>query len=107
MTADDNYIKDVLIKTIRSIVPGAKVILYGSKARGTAKDDSDWDILIILDKDTVHPEDFDNIAYPIYELGWKLGVHFSTKIYTGKEWEKRSFTPFYKNIEKDGVLLWH
>jgi uncharacterized protein len=105
MTINDKYLKDVLTKAIRNIAPEAKVILYGSRARGTAKEDSDWDILIILDKDSIHPDDFDNISYPVYELGWKYGMHFSTKIYTSKEWEKRSFTPFYKNIEKEGVLL--
>lgn len=105
MNKDNKHVKNALIRKIRSIVPDSKVILYGSRARGSAQEGSDWDILIILDKENVDPEDFDNIAYPIYELGWQFGQHFSTKIYTRKEWEKRSFTPFYKNIEKEGVML--
>lgn len=105
MPKEDKQIKDALTKTIRSVTPEAKVILYGSRARGNAKEDSDWDILVILDKDIIHSDDFDNISYPVYELGWRFGKHFSTKIYTTKEWEKRSFTPFYKTIEKEGILL--
>ena len=33
--------------------PLAKVYLYGSRARGTMKPDSDWDLLILLDKDKI------------------------------------------------------
>jgi predicted nucleotidyltransferase len=28
-----------------------KIILFGSRAKGTPKEDSDWDLLIIIDKD--------------------------------------------------------
>jgi uncharacterized protein len=105
MATNDKYIQDILKKAIRTIAPEAKVILYGSRARGNAREDSDWDILVILDKDSIQSDDFDKISYPVYELGWKFGKHFSTKIYTTKDWEKRSFTPFYKNIEKEGVFL--
>lgn len=33
----------------KNMPAGGKAILFGSQARGTARDDSDWDILIILD----------------------------------------------------------
>lgn len=92
-------------QTLMTITPTARVILFGSHARGDAKSDSDWDILIILDKPKIESSDFDNISYPLYELGWKEGEHFSAKLYTRAEWQKRSFTPFYKNVEREGILL--
>ena len=91
-------------QTLSTVTSDARVILFGSQARGTALPDSDWDILVILDKPKIEPSDFD-ISYALYELGWKEGEHFSTKLYTKEEWTKRSFTPFYKNIEKEGILL--
>ncbi len=94
-------IKQVLLST----VPNGKIILFGSRARGDARDDSDWDLLILLDKPKIETSDFDRISYPLYELGWKEGEQFSPKLYTTKEWMKRSFTPFYKNIEKEGIVL--
>ena len=38
-------IKETIAKTMLS---GAKVILFGPQARGDAREDSDWDILILL-----------------------------------------------------------
>ncbi|MBS1250425.1 MAG: hypothetical protein MAG431_02019 [Chloroflexi bacterium] len=44
--------RSVLLKqvkmTVRDLSPAAEIILYGSRARGTAKADSDWDFLILL-----------------------------------------------------------
>ena len=95
-----------LIKSrVHSIVPGAKIILFGSRARGDEKLDSDWDLLILLDKHQLEPDDFDKISYPIMELGWNEGQQFSPKLYTLSNWLYRSFTPFYKSIEEDGVIL--
>ena len=92
-------------KKVISISPNAQILLFGSRARGTENNESDWDLLVLLDKDKIEDSDFDEISYPIVELGWKMGEQFSPKLYTVKEWMKRSFTPFYKNIEKEGILL--
>lgn len=97
--------REELLKSIKSVllsvVPNGKIILFGSQARK----DSDWDLLIILDKPKIEASDFDRISYPLYEFGWKEGEQFSPKLYTTKEWLKISFTPFYKNIEKEGLVL--
>ena len=60
---------DILSKAQPSV---ARAILFGSRARGEARTDSDWDILILLDKERVTPEDIDTISYPIRELGWEI-----------------------------------
>lgn len=95
-------------KTVGEVLPtGTKVVLFGSQARGDAREDSDWDILILINKDRVNNTDFDNFAYPLVELGWKLGLMINPILYTYKDWQKRNFTPFYKNVEQEGIVLCH
>ncbi len=91
--------------TILSVDQNGKVILFGSQARGTANNDSDWDLIVLLDKPKIESEDFDRIGYPLVELGWNEGEQISPKIYTFYDWQKRSFTAFYKNVEKEGIVL--
>ncbi len=98
-----------IIKSIRelkhSILPDATLILFGSQARQDATSESDWDMLILLNKEKVTPDDFEKYAYPFVELGWKLGEYFSMKLYTVSEWMNRKGTPFFKNVETEGVKL--
>jgi len=46
-----------ILKAIKELVverdSSAKIYLYGSRARGNAKKDSDWDLLILLNKDQI------------------------------------------------------
>lgn len=79
--------------------------LYGSQARGEARSDSDWDILIIMDKGELQPSDYDNVTYPLTKLGWELGTEINPIMYTKKEWEACRITPFYHNVEHDAIGL--
>lgn len=102
--------KDVILNSIQAlgtkVLPdGAKLILFGSRARGDARDESDWDLLILLDEKDVNGDTFGAFAYPFVELGWEYGTYFSPKIYTYSEWAKRKGTPFYNNVNKEGVVL--
>jgi len=96
-----NKIKNI----ITAIDPDAKVVLYGSRARGDFNSSSDWDLLVLLNKGRIEPDDYDKISWPLYKMGWEHGEQFSVKLYTCKDWEKRSFTPFYKSVEKEGIIL--
>ena len=80
-----NAIRECLAKNMPS---GGKARLFGSQARGTARDNSAWDILIILDKEKLMAADYDNITYPLTKLGWELGEEITPVMYTTKKWEK-------------------
>lgn len=99
-----NSIKNMLSEVMPQ---GGKVLLFGSQARGEARHDSDWDLLILLPKDRIKNDDFDNVAYPLIEFGWSVGAEINPLLYTYSDWEKRNFTPFYKNVKKDSIELWH
>jgi predicted nucleotidyltransferase len=104
MTSDKEILERIK-STVKEQAPDAKIILYGSRARGDARSDSDWDILVLLDREKIKSPEHDRIAYPLYELGWDLGADISVFLYTMKDWEKRKFTIFHKNVEAEGIVL--
>ena len=89
----------------RQILPDEKVILFGSQARGEAREDSDWDVLVLLNKQKKEFEDEDIYGYPFAKMGLKYKTYISVKIYTKNDWKKRKFTPFYKNVKQDGIEI--
>ena len=88
----------------RRILPNEKVILFGSQARGDARPDSDWDLLVLLDKSQKELSDEDN-AFQFVLAGWKYGTYFSIKMYTAEQWEKGKMFPFYKNVMYEGIEI--
>lgn len=106
MVKELNVIEKIKNTAALIIPENGSVLLYGSRARGEAHEDLDWDILILLEKDHISKEDYDNVVYPFYKLGWEMNAMISPIIYTKKEWKSNSFTPFYKNVEQDKVSLY-
>lgn len=95
-----------ITKKAKQVTPkGSTIILFGSRARGDNRKDSDWDILILLDKKRVELQDYDDIAYPLREKGWDLNEVINTILFTKAEWEAKNFTPFHKNVEQEGIVL--
>ena len=102
---DDAVIRSIK-QAITSIIPkDARVILFGSRARNEAKADSDWDILVLLNKERVEEGDHDEYSYPLGELGWRINQMIHPIIYSMKEWAMRKGSPFYENVEREGVEL--
>ena len=108
MTAKKHrQIIDAIRGKARQIVPaGAEVILFGSRARGDAREDSDWDVLILIDKDRITSQDIDDYTYPLRELGWLFNQCINAILYTKKDWNKSIASPFRQNVISEGVKLW-
>ena len=73
--------KETILSSIRAlgakVLPkGARLILFGSQARNDARDDSDWDLLILLNDKQLQKDAFGAFAYPFVELGWEYGTYF-------------------------------
>jgi len=50
MTGNKNILMEIK-RLVEEKDASAKIYLYGSRAKGTAKKDSDWDLLILLNRE--------------------------------------------------------
>jgi len=107
MSVAYSEILEQIVQSAKSLLPlGSEILLFGSRARGENREDSDWDILILLDRDNkVTWEDYNRIGYSINELFWERNQDVNTIIQTKSEWQSKSFTPFYKNVMEDAISL--
>jgi len=85
--------------------PRSQAILFGSRARGDARRNSDWDILWILDKEKLTQSDYDTVSYPLVLLGCEMEEEINPILYTSKEWQSYMATPFYENVVAEGINL--
>lgn len=82
-----------------------KIILYGSVARGMQTEESDVDIAVIVRNYTEDMHDKMIDLTVDLELAYDKVLSVLLIDYDNfKEWE--NILPFYKNIKKDGILLW-
>lgn len=97
---------DRIKATVHEIDPDATVILYGSRARGDQDKQSDFDLLILIDKEKITREDQKRIKYPLYEIEFETGIIISPMVFSRKEWERiHRKTPFYENVSREGQVL--
>jgi len=104
--ATDKEILEMIKKSVKSKDPNATVILYGSRARGDNRADSDVDILILLDQKRISREDEKRVKYPLYDIEFETGRIISPLVLTKSDWESRHrITPFYDRVNEEGVVL--
>ena len=80
--------------------------MYGSYARGDNSEDSDIDILVLLDKEKITFDDRKRISAPLYHIELDIDIHISPLFYTLHRWNSRlNITPLYNNVAREGILL--
>lgn len=106
MNANDQLILQRIKKSVDTTAPNAKLVLYGSYARGTNTKASDIDLLILIDKDRITWPEEKRITYPLYDIEFETGTRISPVVLSAKDWEsKHKITPFYKNVAREGIVL--
>ncbi|MCF6297851.1 MAG: nucleotidyltransferase domain-containing protein [Flavobacteriaceae bacterium] len=105
MKAKTQHISKLIRNTISLIDPKAEIILYGSRARGEERTDSDWDILILTDY-SVSLQTESKFRDKLYDLELETGEPFSVFAYSKHEWtSQQRITPFYQNVVKEGIQI--
>jgi predicted nucleotidyltransferase len=100
------YIMHAIGQKAKEIAPkGTEVILFGSQAREDAHSESDWDVLLLLDKERITANDIDEYTYPLWELGLDVNEKINAILYTKKDWNHNIASPFVENVTRDGIKL--
>jgi uncharacterized protein len=101
-----NHILQLIKKSVSKTEPNAVLILYGSYARDDYRNDSDLDLLILVDKEKITRADQKRIKYPLYDIEFDTGTIISPLIFSRKDWEmNHRITPFYENVAREGKVL--
>lgn len=92
-------------QAIRRLEPTAEVILFGSRARGSARPDSDWDVLVLLNgKVTATREQA--LFSSLFQVELVTEEIFSVLVYEKTYWyEILRDSPLYENVNREGVTL--
>lgn len=85
-----------------------RIILYGSYARGDNTEESDIDIMIVLNCDADEIRELRGVtAEMASDISLEREVFLSVLLRDKKHFEDNlDFLPFYKNIEKEGVAVY-
>lgn len=107
MVKEIEIIKNVVREEVEKRgVKVLKFILFGSRARGDCKKGSDWDLIVITDKDMRYEEE-DDALYNIGERLAKLRIRNDIIIRSEEKFEKAKnwigCASYYAN--RDGVVI--
>jgi predicted nucleotidyltransferase len=106
MTDREKYIIKRIRDRIKEKNPAAELILYGSHANGNAREGSDRDILILLNREDVTLKVEQDYRHYILDLELEINEPISVTVHSKKSWKtRRSVTPLYRSISREGITL--
>lgn len=93
-----------MVKRIREATNPERIVLFGSRARGTARADSDYDLLVIKESD----EPRYKRSAPLYTRLADLPVEVEIVVYTPEEVRDWSQVPqaFVSTALREGKVLY-
>lgn len=105
-TAQERNLLGHVAEAIRAIEPTARIILYGSRARGDAAPDSDWDLLVLVDGPADHQRAA-TLRDRLFDLGLEVDTVFSVAVEGKHDWNSPLFRamPFHAGVVREGVEL--
>lgn len=107
LTANERQALSLLVKKLRAQLSNqlVQIKIFGSKVRGTFHEESDLDVLLIVQERT--EAILDTIAAIHLEIELQYNLNISLIIYSQDEFEinERFESPFIKNIQRESVAL--
>ena len=91
---------------VQTVDPDAEVVLYGSRARGEAREDSDFDLLILSDNPATL-KDEDTFRQALYPIELETGAVITVILVNREQWQTSLYQamPLHQNVQRDGIRL--
>jgi predicted nucleotidyltransferase len=80
-----------------------EVVLFGSCARGTATEDSDVDVLVVVSHLDARTEDL--IGDIAWEVGFETGLVFSAIPLSEQQLSLLRYSPWFQSVQREGIPL--
>lgn len=97
---------EAIIGMVNEKYPDSELYLYGSRARGDAHEESDWDILMLVNSVSLPFKKEQRIIDDFYEIELQTGQAVSPLIYTTPNWKNNYVhSPLYNNINREGIKI--
>lgn len=95
-------VKDIIM----GVLPAAEVLLYGSVARGTRDENSDYDVLVLTDR-TIPRTEQRHLRGQVLDVELDCDNVISLLFCQKQQWTlpKTQASPFHKEVEKDAIML--
>jgi len=99
----DKKTLDEFAARLRERYPDARVLAFGSRARGDNEADSDFDICVVMD--TLDRERNEYISEVLWEVGYENEVVIGTARFTGEQFDHtlRTVSPLIRTIREEGI----
>ena len=99
-----NKILSAIKSQVQAIIPGARVLLFGSRAYGVPTEESDWDILV-LTKDK-HPKATKRLIQDkLFPISMEFATFINLLLVQEDEWESNAgYYSLRKNIGNNLII---
>jgi predicted nucleotidyltransferase len=80
-----------------------RILLFGSRARGTARPDSDFDMMILVDRAT------DEVHRRVQDIAFEMALEFDSAIspvvFEARQYESDRYEPLFVNVRREGIAV--
>jgi predicted nucleotidyltransferase len=106
INSNNHRVLALCAQALKEANKSAQVVLYGSYARGDYSEESDIDLLVLIDE-PVTLEKENHLRRELFPIEIDTGYALSLQAFSLSDWNTPLYQamPFVRNVEREGILL--